>query len=106
MGDSLVMVNLVSLLAILLVNLLIMFSFEKYGSVSVEESTKIRVAHIFWTANWLLWLLSWFALSNSMVLTTIILNDAGAFCLIACAIAFSTGLDAVKKYALPLCSFL
>ena len=41
-----------------------------------------------------------------MVLTTIILNDMGAFCLIACAIAFSAGLDAVKKYALPLCSFL
>jgi hypothetical protein len=106
MGDVLSKANLISLLVILLVNLVIAFCFEKCRSVSAEELSKIRVTHIFWTVNWLLWLLSWFALANNMTRTTVILNDVGAFCLIACSITFSAGLDAVKKYALPLCSFL
>lgn len=60
---------------------------------------------MFWTANWLLWLLAWFALINQSLETSVVLNDLGAFCLIAFSIAFSEGTATVKKYVVPLCAF-
>jgi hypothetical protein len=104
-GDFLSKVNLFSLLVILFVNLVVGFSFKKYGQVPNEELSKVQVAHFFWTANWLLWLLSWFAIAYGQSQAAVILNDLGAFCLVACAIAFSSGMVAVKKYVPYLCSF-
>jgi hypothetical protein len=49
--------------------------------------------------------LAWFALINQSLETSVVLNDLGAFCLIAFSIAFSEGAAAVKKYVVPLCAF-
>ncbi len=96
--------NLLCLVAILLINMLVGYSFEMRRKISPEELSRLRVAHIFWTINWLLWLLSWFVIEKSDQ-ASIILNDLGAFSLIAFAIAFSAGTNTAKKYVIPLCSF-
>jgi len=98
--------NLVSLIAILSINLLVLVSIGKRTSITRNERRTLEIGHIFWTANWFLWLLSWFIfLKTNSPQASVILNDLGAFCLIAFAIAFSSGMTAVKKYAIPLCSF-
>jgi hypothetical protein len=59
---------------ILLLNMLVGFSLEKRATVSHDELSKLRVAHISWTVNWLLRLISWFVITKSEQ-TSVILND-------------------------------
>src|SRR5262249_40961003 len=96
--------NLGSLVVILLINLLVAFSFDKLRRESPGELDKLLVAHIVWTINWFLWLLSWLVIDRSEQ-TAIVLNDLGAFSLIAFAIALLVGTDGARKYAAPLGSF-
>lgn len=103
--DNLDKANLISLVVILSVNLLVGFSFEKQQNLPPDKRSSIRIAHIFWTATWLLWLLSWFVLIKGAEESSVLLNDLGSFCLVAFAITFISGTTILKKYALPLVSF-
>src|SRR5262245_34844752 len=96
--------NLGSLAGILLINLLVVFSFDKHRRESPGELNRLFVAHILWTITWFLWLLSWLVIGKSDE-TAIVLNDLGAFSLIAFAIAFLVGTDALRKYGAPLVTF-
>jgi hypothetical protein len=104
MGDILDKVNLACLVGILLINLLVVSWLYREESVSSEEQSGIRISHILWTANWLFWLLAWLALLNKLPELSVVLNDLGAFFLIAFAIVFSAGIAEVKKYVVPLVS--
>lgn len=94
--------NLSTLLLILVANLwiLALLTNKKNQGPGVENEL---LAHGFWTANWIIWLFAWIAhfKSTSLVLPDI-LDDVGAFLLIAFALAFTSGAAKLKAYSILL----
>lgn len=93
--------NLGTLLLIFLVNIWILSVLNgKKGVGAVQDEL---LAHVFWTANWLVWLFAWIAhfKSTSLVLPDV-LDDVGAFLLIAFALAFTAGAARLKAYSILL----
>ncbi|MGH9470630.1 MAG: hypothetical protein ACRD1N_09840 [Terriglobia bacterium] len=90
--------NLSTLVGIFLVNLYILnlLSGKQASDAKVRD---VFFAHGFWTATWLVWLFTWMVhFKTTSLLLADLLDDVGAFLLIAFAVTFVGGLAKLKTH--------
>ena len=94
--DRLDNANLLSLLAILAGNMAVLVGIQRLGQTDRREEA--LWSHGLWTANWFLWLLCWIAAFHQQFLLANLLEDLGAFCLIAFAVTSLKGRAQLPSY--------
>lgn len=90
--------NLSTLVGIFLVNLYVLnlLSGKQASDPKVRD---VFCAHAFWTAAWLVWLFTWLVhFKSTSLLLSDLLDDVGAFLLIAFAVTFVGGLAKLKTH--------
>lgn len=90
--------NLSTLVAIFLANLLVLSVLSR-KQTDDTRARDVWFAHIFWTATWLVWFFTWLVhFKSTSLIVSDLLDDIGAFFLIAFAVTFAGGFSKLKSH--------
>ncbi|HLI34001.1 MAG TPA: hypothetical protein VKW70_03065 [Terriglobia bacterium] len=97
--------NLSILVGIFLTNLVVLNALSRKAA-SDANVRDICLAHVFWTANWLVWFFAWLVhFKSTNLIVADLLDDIGAFFLIVFAITFAGGFSKLKAYWFVIAGF-